>query len=258
MRKYRLLRADPAGNITVFVLDDVPKEERASLSQRIMAVKEWGAEQVGFACSPLEGTAGRMEMAGGEFCGNASRAFGMYLLQKQGKNAGSITLEVSGCDHPITVTVRDGGAEAEMPLPLFIRKETVDDVSGTLVHLGGIAHFVVEGKEPRKDFMAQAEPLLAADPSLDAYGVIFVNGDRMDPLIKVPSVNSLVWEGSCGSGTLAAAVAQSDSLNDGTHTVSLQQPAGTVSASVTRQDGQIVAAKIGGPVAFSEVIEVEL
>lgn len=257
MRKYHILRADPAGNITVFVLDEVAKEERGALAERIMAVKEWGAEQVGYICLPLQGTAGRMEMAGGEFCGNASRAYGMYLARQRGED-GLIRLEVSGCDHPITVYVTGNDARAEMPLPLFVRPETVNGLTGTLVHLGGIAHFVIEHQPPRKEIMEQARSLFAAYPELEAYGVIFVNDDRMDPLIEVPAVGSLVWEGSCGSGTLAAAVAQSVSLSDGTHTVSLRQPAGTVNASVTRREGRVVAGEIGGPVMLSEIMEVEL
>ena len=54
-----ILRADPAGNITLFVLDPVPRVERAELAARLMALKERGGEQVGFVCPP-----GGRELAG--------------------------------------------------------------------------------------------------------------------------------------------------------------------------------------------------
>lgn len=149
-----------------------------------------------------------------------------------------------------------GTAEAEMPLPKFV-KPVDAPATGTLVHLGGIAHLVVQDVPPGREFFAQAEPLFAADPALDAYGVCFVEGDRMTPLVKVPEAGTLVFEGSCGSGTLACAVAMSQG-RDGIFSVSLRQPAGTVNASVTRQDGAVIAASIGGPVTLSEPFEVTI
>ena len=47
----------------------------------------------------------------------------------------------------------------------------------------------------------------------------------MTPLVKVPAAGSLVWEGSCGSGSLAAAVAQSLDAPDGPFVRSYAQPA---------------------------------
>ncbi|MGE4277901.1 MAG: hypothetical protein AB7E30_12110, partial [Lawsonibacter sp.] len=97
-------------------------------------------------------------------------------------------------------------------------------------------------------------------PGLDAYGVIFLDREqqRMTPLVKVPATNTLVWEGSCGSGSLAAAVAQSMNGPDGTFARDYIQPAGVVRATVVRKDGRVVAAYIGGPVTLGEPIQVEL
>lgn len=119
MRKLRVVRADPAGNITLFVLTPVGKAECAAVATQLMAIRELQAEQVGFIFPN-----GHMEMEAGEFCGNASRAYGFLLAKQQGlAGCRSMQLSVSGCDHPITVTVdMDAGtAEAEMPLPKFVR-----------------------------------------------------------------------------------------------------------------------------------------
>ena len=102
--------------------------------------------------------------------------------------------------------------------------------------------------------------MLAALPGLDAYGVIFLEPAKgtMTPLVKVPATNTLVWEGSCGSGTLASAIAQSQDADDGLFVRDYIQPAGVVQASVARQGGKVTAAYIGGPVSLDEPVVVEL
>ena len=82
--ELNILRADPAGNITVFVLDPVEKAQRAAIAEKIMAIPALKAEQVGYACTAEDNVDGHMEMMGGEFCGNATRAYGMYIAQQKG------------------------------------------------------------------------------------------------------------------------------------------------------------------------------
>lgn len=259
--KLNVLRADPAGNITLFVLDPVSHEERAAIAARLMALTGSDVEQVGFVCAPRRGGAGRMEMAGGEFCGNATRAFGMLTAQRLG-NAAQVQVEVSGCEPLVTVEVdwTAGTARAQMPLPRAVRHTEAGGCPGTLVDLTGIAHFVVEDVPPTLDFFQQAETLFRDIPELDAYGVIFLDTQKgsMTPLVKVPASGTLVWEGSCGSGTLAAAVAQSQTAPDGLFVRDYIQPAGTVQAAVLRKKGETVSAWIGGPVSLAPSAEVEL
>lgn len=259
--KLNILRADPAGNITIFVLDPVERAQRAHIAARIMALPGLGCEQVGFLCQPREGGDGRMEMMGGEFCGNATRAFGLLLAQKLGGPA-QVRVETSGCDHVVTVDtdLAAGTARSEMPLPLWLRPARAAGHSGTLVHLGGIAHLVVEDAEPSLDFFQAAEPLFRELEGLDAYGVIFLDTaqGKMTPLVKVPATDTLVWEGSCGSGSLAAALSQSAGLEEGEFARDYLQPAGVVRATVVRRNGSVTAAYIGGPVTLGQPMEVEL
>lgn len=259
--KLNVLRADPAGNITLFVLDPVPVGDRAGIAARIMALPGSDAEQVGFVCPPVTGGAGRMEMAGGEFCGNATRAFGMLMSQRLG-GVPRVLVEVSGCEAPVSVDVdwSAGTARAQMPLPRSVRRVEVDGHPGTLVDLGGIAHLVVEDVPPGLEFFQKAEPLFGTFPEADACGVIFLDARKgtMTPLVKVPAAGTLVWEGSCGSGSLAAAAAQSRSAHDGPFVRTYVQPAGTVEASVIRQGGKTVSAWIGGPVSLGPSCEIEI
>ena len=83
--KLNIARADPAGNITLLVLSPVEKPARAETAARLMGMPQFQAEQVGFRCPPQAGGDGRLEMMGGEFCGNATRAFGMLLAREIGR-----------------------------------------------------------------------------------------------------------------------------------------------------------------------------
>lgn len=261
MKSVKIMRADPAGNTTVFVLSNVPEEERAALAAKIMSLPDLGAEQVAFARPASEDTDGAFTMMGGEFCGNASRAYGMVLARLRGET-GLLQkrLQVSGCDQPITVTVDTdkGAAEAEMPLPKAVKTVSVCSVSGTLVHLGGIVHLVVEGVTPSTVFFADAEQIFTTLGAVDAYGICFVKGNTLTPLVKVPATHTLVFEGSCGSGALAAAVAMSREKPDGVYRFRYTQPAGIVEATVTRKDGRFAAASIGGSVTVDAPMEIEI
>jgi diaminopimelate epimerase len=100
-----IITADPAGNITVFVLGEVRDRDR--VVRRIMADGSLGAEQVGFVVPPVS-PAGhwRLEMMGGEFCGNAARRFGLLAARFLGLSGkAAVTVETSGMDRPLTVRV---------------------------------------------------------------------------------------------------------------------------------------------------------
>ena len=75
--------ADPAGNITVFVTTPVEREKYPAIARQLLAREELKGEQVGFIEKTDQGDF-RMEMMGGEFCGNASRSFGYLLCQQAG------------------------------------------------------------------------------------------------------------------------------------------------------------------------------
>ena len=235
--ELNILRADPAGNITVFVLDPVEKAQRAAIAEKIMAIPALKGEQVGYACAAEDDVDGHMEMMGGEFCGNATRAYGMYIAQQKG-GLSSVRLRVSGCNHVVTaqVDLKSGTARAEMPCPRSVKRVTVNGHEGTLVDLTGIAHFVVEGVEPSEGFFRAAEPIFSGIAGLDACGVIFLDAEKRR----------------------MTAVAQSEAMENGGFSCEYRQPAGTVRASVERQGGNVIAASIGGEVTLDEPMRITL
>ena len=216
----------------------------------MLAMAAYGAHTKveGFAFLPITS----FTMACTTFVG---QNLGMYIARRKG-GADEVRLRVSGCGHIVTVQVdlKAGTARAEMPCPRSVARVTAGGHEGTLVDLGGIAHFVVEGVAPDEDFFRAAESVFAGIPALDACGVIFLDAEkrRMTPLVKVIETGSLVWEGSCGSGSVACAVAQSERIMNGGFSCEYAQPAGRVRASVERQNGQVIAAHIGGLVTLDE------
>lgn len=257
--EIQYLLADPTKNITVLVTTPVSRALQPELASLLLDL-EPEAEQVGFVETAADGQM-RLQMMGGEFCGNATRAYAMYVARQRG-GLSEVRLRVSGCDHVVTAAVdlARGAARAEMPLPRAVRAAEVEGHAGTLVDLAGIAHLVIEGVAPSEDFFRAAEPLFSAIEGLDAYGVIFLDrtSHRMTPLVKVVDTGTLIWEGSCGSGTIACAVAESAGLADGLFEQDYFQPAGVVRASIERRGGAVVSAAIGGPVTLDEPVCITL
>ena len=166
--------ANPTGNITILVTTDVPQSERLAVV-REMFEKEPTCEQVGFI-SVLGPKRIRLEMMGGEFCGNATMSAAAYLASlnagEQNDEAGektavkigdatTITVEASGADEPVEVEIirnaevasADGKIEKsftgtlEMPMPELgsIEYKNADGASiqSPIVHLDGISHMIV-------------------------------------------------------------------------------------------------------------------
>ena len=82
--------ANPGGNITLLVLDATPIEARADLAKRLMALPDLAIEQVGYVTTPVCCGDTRLEMMGGELCGNASRSLGYLEGCLRGKRARSL------------------------------------------------------------------------------------------------------------------------------------------------------------------------
>ena len=98
-REYTVAVLDPAGNVTAIVCSDVPAAERARVAAQILRLPELGIEQVAFLTAPRSGGEIRLEMMGGEFCGNALRCAGFYQALRNGAQGKScVFAEISGAD----------------------------------------------------------------------------------------------------------------------------------------------------------------
>lgn len=252
MSALRFVKTDPTQNMTVLVRDAVPREHQAAVAARLMAPDGVGAEQVGFIepAAPGSGAAARLQMMGGEFCGNAAMSLAAVLLWDAGRTGGDVTLEVSGCGAPVTCRMAPSGPNAmtgtvDMPLP-----ERTGEVCGyPAVFLPGIVHIIApaaafSGQAPAEAFLRRA----AAELDAPCAGLLLFDRDAMalTPCVYVRATDSAVWERGCASGT--AALGAHLALTEGRTEAALRLPGGTMTARAHMEGGQLTALSVTGHV----------
>ena len=111
---------NPGGNVTALI-NGIPATllRRRQINDAVMKSFP-NVEQVGF----FDSAAARLEMAGGEFCGNATRCLAYLLL---GGKPGKIKIGVSGANKPLRARIdQSGNTWAQMPLPMAQTREVGD------------------------------------------------------------------------------------------------------------------------------------
>lgn len=259
-REYTVAVLDPAGNVTAIVCSDVPAAERARVAAQILRLPELGIEQVAFLTEPRSGGEIRLEMMGGEFCGNALRCAGFYQALRNGEQGKSCVLaEISGADgvQPVMADTAEGTASTVMPLPLSVQSAGWADVQAARVTFAGITHFVIDCAQPDETLVQRA---IAAAPEASAVGAIFLDRAHgsIKPVVFVRETASCVAENSCASGSVAAAVVLTADFADGITEIGIGQPGGTLEVGVQRADGAVMGLSIGGAVRLTQTLTVTL
>lgn len=259
-REYTVVVLDPAGNVTAIVCSDVPVAERARVAAQILRLPELGIEQVAFLTAPRSGGEIRLEMMGGEFCGNALRCAGFYQALRNGAQGKScVFAEISGADgvQPVMADTAEGTASTVMPLPLSVQPAGWADVQATRVTFAGITHFVIDCAQPDETLVQRA---IAAAPEASAVGAIFLDRAHgsIKPVVFVRETASCVAENSCASGSVAAAVVLTADFADGITEIGIGQPGGTLEVGVQRTDGAVTGLSIGGAVRLTQTLTVTL
>ena len=259
-REYTVAVLDPAGNVTAIVCSDVPAAERAHIAAQLLRLPELGIEQVAFLAAPRSGGEIRLEMMGGEFCGNALRCAGFYQALRTGAQGKSCVLaEISGADgvQPVMADTAQGTASTVMPLPLSVQPAGWADVQATRVTFAGITHFVIDCAQPDEALVQRA---VAAAPEASAVGAIFLDcaHGSIKPVVFVRETASCVAENSCASGSVATAVVLTADFADGITEIGIGQPGGTLEVGVQRADGAVTGLSIGGAVRLAQTLSVTL
>ncbi|MBQ4567327.1 MAG: hypothetical protein IJA79_04265 [Desulfovibrio sp.] len=267
----------PGGNTTLFLpAADVPSRQQASLASHVLGERFLSAEQAGF----VDIAQRRLRMAGGEFCVNASRAFGALLALRECERSprqalldgmaqasyGGEAYEhrceimVSGWQSPVVLHVHGCApcweVTASLRLPLLHPRQSGPGM--TLVRLPGISHMLLDATmhpmpEAHQQALEQTMLLLRQTWQLEndvAVGAIWwreVQGQlEMFPLVHVRDPRSICLESACGSGALALALALSQS--GGKRRFDILQPSGSLLHVALREEGEERRAEIGGPV----------
>ncbi|MDP2789733.1 MAG: GNAT family N-acetyltransferase [bacterium] len=211
MGLIRFTMVKPGGNNTALVHDLIPRQYHGEIAKEVILKQDEKGEQVGYLeLSTLPKTVCRLQMMGGEFCGNATRSTVMlitkaFLTGDVGLNPFAlehITRSWNRLDVPMEVSGFDGVLHAEVVLDdqnhildIFAtmpvrpeatctekRQPTVNGkpFDATLVHLYGISHLLIPESDGiaglnRDARMQHAERILTEEKlrDLEAAGVIF-------------------------------------------------------------------------------------
>ena len=262
MHRLSFSKWDPSGNLTLFLPADLPaglSGRRPDIARFAMEPDALNAEQAGFV------DVGKLslQMAGNEFCVNATRSFGALaaLAQARAKGQESTPLDtafdvaVSGWPCPVRVAVKGTcpGFDVEARLCFdAVRMEEGPDGAVT-VHLPGISHRLMPmASHPLPcDLLPQARQLLNG-MSLDgreACGAVWWQEQHgelaITPVVYVPGAGTLVAEQACGSATLSLSLALATSRGQTRFTI--RQPSGDSLTVTLEKMAQRSADMIGMP-----------
>ncbi len=261
MQDVHVVVANPAGNITIMVLDEIRQNEKLYIATRLLGYPEWNAEQVGFVVSPVHGGMGRLEMMGGEFCGNATRSYGYYLAAVRGMTEGAVLVELSGTDALLQVdaNLREQTAWTQMPVPHKIEQIYLSEI-GTVpvIHMDGILHIIMEDIVPLDRMTQQIIEEMNRIYRPPATGVLYVQGQNLHPMVYVKATNTLVAENSCGSGSIAYAYYLARNTVTGICCASIEQPGGMIETEIVKEAGEIKTCRMGGQISMSAIMTVRL
>lgn len=271
-------KVSPGGNLTILIWDKVPRGQHSSIANILMdSVTHLGAEQVGYVEKSDDPQAlAHLQMMGGEFCGNATRALAFMLVQRNTSgitvkdNTAQFYLTVSGVSKPLLAEVKcdkDGfPLEAKVEMPIYQELSSVEskvinsDGSAYIVRLEGITHIIVDedtfpfDQNNYQNQLASLRDMFNLQKD-SAVGVMWRKNDKptdnisMKPVVWVRDTNSYYYETSCGSGTLALALANAKDNITPFQKYEIKQPSNSyITATVIREEECFIQAYIGGSV----------
>ncbi|TQK63902.1 diaminopimelate epimerase [Brevibacillus sp. AG162] len=265
-REIDFIKFNPTQNMTILVRNNHPVEEYTHIASKIMSYDSVYAEQVGFIESPNKyGAAAHLQMAGGEFCGNACMALATFIAHENGLQQNDwteIVLEASGTDHLVACRVKriedEYFCQVSMPFPKKIEQQSINydghEISVVIVRYPDFFHIVIEvdqfNEEVRKRAQSLAK-LLGVTVGANLIGVLLYRpaSNELAPLIFVPPLDSMIWERGCGSGT-ASLGAYLAWKKQGDIAAPIRQPGGTIHVTANWQKEEVTSLKIEGAVGI--------
>jgi len=253
-----------SGNVSAMVVSEVKQEDYKKVNDWLMKENSL-IEQVAF----IKGfdQPYTMEMAGLEFCLNATRTFGLMLGKQEGLD--KVWIQTSGLEQALLVEVDVTNNEAKISIdkPLDMQWLSFKGMSYPIVHMNGISHVLIESETVFDDERIHQlldvinHPLSLTDmigqeressfistrTNIPAIGLMFVNNSllSMTPIVYVKETNTLIHEGSCGSGSLAYAYFLNQMT--GKSNFDIKQPGGYLKVNV-KEDGTY---QLSGPIEIS-------
>lgn len=212
---YHLL--NPTGNVTVLVETDVENSLHSKVGEQLLKIEK-KAEQVGYILPGKDDYDIELQMASNEFCGNATISTAAYYVYRnpisEGE-VGKVIVKASGMDELAEVEITNYSNEksyygkVKVPFPSSIEEVLLTYGRGkylmNLVDMGETKHLILLGTMKKEDAEAAIKEW-ANELNINCLGIISVDIEKkiITPLVYVRDLDSLYWESSCASGTIAA------------------------------------------------------
>lgn len=202
---YRVDILWPGGNTTALVRGNIDRSQYADIATAIIQ-SDPTVEQVGFLEPPTSSNANiRLQMMGGEFCGNATRC--AAYLYATGNSLSCCSCEVSGYDGIISAVIHKNQVALHLPGTLIHSLRSIPD--GDVVDLKGIRHILLPYET---SYEQQTHFVKAYRDSMPAIGICTYKKENdffdLNPYVWVEVTKTLIHETGCGSGSIALAYLQ--------------------------------------------------
>lgn len=253
LKPFELVIVRPGGNDTALVKGLVEKSIRKTVNELIL--KDYSnVEQVGFYQYFPNRKLAQIEMAGGEFCGNAIRALAFLLLK--GKQ-GIIFIKSSGINEVLKAGINKRN-EVYTQIPVIKSLKKIKKMSRDVyfIPMEGIVFLITKNvTNDRQKIIEEGKSLLKQYNLLYKYpaaGVIFVSQKqgkslKIDPVVWVRDVKTLFYESACASGTAAVGFLQSKITNSSRLKLNVKQPSGQyLSVIVQKERNRFIKTVIQG------------
>ena len=212
--KYKIY--NPGGNKTALIKGNDYTAIQKRLINKVIMEKDKTVEQVGFLSNKIN----RLEMAGGEFCMNATRC-AVYEYYKENKK--EINISVSGTNKELIGKVlKDNKVEIKLDICKNITDliEVKKDI--IYVKLDGILiaifdeeksrNYIRKLKENEEIAKREIKQLMIKEIQTEekAIGIMFLekisSKIRINPVVWVKDIDTVFYETACGSGSLGTAI----------------------------------------------------
>ncbi|WP_427052317.1 diaminopimelate epimerase [Paenibacillus sp. TC-CSREp1] len=260
------IKCSPTQNMTILVKTNHAAEHYSGIASSLMSYDHVYAEQVGFIKPPhRQEAAARLEMAGGEFCGNACMALAAHIASERGleqQASMNVKLDVSGTESLIYCHVKKRenryDCQVTMPVPELIERKAITfegmELEMIVVRYAEFIHIVIEVQDFDDTIRRRAQHLarlLGLTTSDKLIGILLYRPvtEEMAPLIYVPQLDSLIWERGCGSGT-ASIGAYLAWLSQREVSQQIKQPGGVMKVTAQWNTAGVKAITIEGNVGI--------
>ncbi len=225
----KILIGNVNGNTTAIVLDYFETHNYQEIEINIRKAYHT-VEQVGFLSTSIE--IPKLIMAGNEFCGNATRIAGHYMLNGKNEN---IELSVSGLK--INAELKNDGKNTD--LNLYLNDVSIqNNINFDIVNLEGISFLICDSNSLIANNIFNSESSQIRNYVINlfelhsiqnkAIGLIIYSKNKelikINPWIYTALTDTFIHETSCASGSIAMSILLLSMLKEENNIFFIKQP----------------------------------